>query len=143
MRPVLRLLPLPFAIALSLPALADDKPINWDLCPIHDAIPSFDPATEARPGEGAKVRAERAAQSTAIEGDLLTGTDDNAEYQGNVILRRGDQYLNADNLSFQQEQGTYVADGNVRYQDSSMRVIAARAHGNQDTDSHVIEDVQY
>ena len=43
MRPALRLLPLPFTIALCLPAFAaDDKPDNWDLCPIHDAIPSFE-----------------------------------------------------------------------------------------------------
>ncbi|HYM85734.1 MAG TPA: LPS-assembly protein LptD, partial [Pseudoxanthomonas sp.] len=144
MHPVLRLLPLPFSIALCLPAFADDKPVNWDLCPIQDAIPSFDEATEGKPGaDAAKVRADRANQSTAIEGDVLTGTDLNAEYQGNVVLRNGDQYLNADKLTFQQEQGTYVADGNVRYQDSTMRVIAARAHGNQDTDNHVIEDVQY
>ena len=144
MRPVLRLLPLPFCIALCLPASADDKPVNWDLCPIRDAIPSFDPATEGKPSaDNAKVRAARAQESTAIEGDLLSGTETNAEYQGNVVLRRGDQYLNADNLVFQQEQGTYVADGNVRYQDGTMRVIAARAHGDQDNDTHVIEDVQY
>nr|WP_211368480.1 LPS-assembly protein LptD [Pseudoxanthomonas gei] len=143
-RPVLRLLPLPFSIALCLPAFADDKPVNWDLCPIRDAIPSFDPATEGKPSaDNAKVRAARAQEATAIEGDLLSGTETDAEYKGNVVLRRGDQYLNADNLLFQQEQGTYVADGNVRYQDGTMRVIAARAHGNQDTDSHVIEDVQY
>ncbi len=144
MRPVLRLLPLPFSIALCLPAFADDKPVNWDLCPIREAIPSFDEATAPKSGaDAAAAREQRPGATTAIEGDQLSGTEVNAEYQGNVVLRRGDQYLNADNLKFDQETDSYVADGNVRYQDGTMRVIAARAHGNQDTDRHVIEDVQY
>jgi LPS-assembly protein len=144
-RPVLRLLPLPFTIALCLPAFAaDDKPENWDLCPIQDAIPSFDDASTPKSGDNsAQARAERAEQATAIEGDKLAGTENNAEYEGNVVLRRGDQYLNADNLKYDQDNNTYVADGNVKYQDSSMRVIAARASGNQDADTHKIEDVQY
>ncbi|MEO8366146.1 MAG: LPS assembly protein LptD [Pseudoxanthomonas sp.] len=144
MRPALRLLPLPFTIALCLPAYADDKPDNWDLCPIQDAIASFDGSADSKSsGDAIKARAERGEQSTAIEGDTQTGTDVNMAYQGNVILRRGDQYLNADNLKYDQENDTYVADGNVRYQDSSMRVIASRATGNQDADTHKIEDVQY
>lgn len=144
-RPALRLLPLPLTIALCLPAFAaDDKPDSWDLCPIRDAIPSFDGSAGDMPGSDAiKARAERAEQSTAIEGDQLGGTGQNLEYQGNVVLRRGDQYLNADNLKYDQDNNTYVADGNVRYQDSSMRVIASRASGNQEADTHKIEDVQY
>ncbi|HEY5970718.1 MAG TPA: LPS-assembly protein LptD, partial [Pseudoxanthomonas sp.] len=116
MRPVLRLLPLPFAIALSLPVLAaDDDSVNWDLCPIRDAIPSFDPATVPKSGQDAsKARTERAELPTAIEGDQLGGTEENLAYEGNVVLRRGDQFLNADNLKYDSENDTYVADGNVR-----------------------------
>ncbi|MET1161203.1 MAG: LPS-assembly protein LptD [Pseudoxanthomonas sp.] len=144
MRPVLRLLPLPFSIALCLPALADDKPVNWDLCPIQDAIPAFDQAETPKPGtSAAAAREQRANQPTAIEGDRQSGTDVSMAYEGNVVLRRGDQFLNADNLKYDQETDTYVADGNVRYQDSTMRIIAARAHGDQSTDTHQIEDVQY
>lgn len=144
MRPVLRLLPLPFSIALCLPALAEDKPDNWDLCPITDAIPVFDQAEAPKPGiSSAQAREERAKQPTAIEGDRQTGTDVDMAYEGNVVLRRGDQFLNADNLKYDQETDTYVADGNVRYQDSTMRIVAARAHGDQNTDTHEIEDLQY
>lgn len=144
MRPALRLLPLPFSIALCLPALAEDKPDNWDLCPITDAIPAFDQAETPKPGTtAAQARAQRATQPTAIEGDRQSGTDVNMAYEGNVVLRRGDQFLNADNLKYDQETDTYIADGNVRYQDGTMRIMAARAHGDQSTDSHEIEDVQY
>ena len=140
MRPVLRLLPLPFSIALCLPAVAaDDKPENWALCPIEDAIPAF----ADTPAVAGETPADRADLPTAIEGDQLGGTEQNLEYQGNVVLRRGNQYLNADNLKFDQEQNTYIADGNVRYEDGSMRIIAKRAQGDQSTDTHVIEDVSY
>lgn len=125
---------------MCLPVLAaDDKPENWSLCPIEDAIPAFSDVP-AVPGE---TPADRADLPTAIEGDLLGGTEQNLEYQGNVVLRRGNQYLNADNLKFDQEQNTYIADGNVRYEDGSMRIIAKRAQGDQAADTHVIEDVSY
>ncbi len=145
MRPAFRLLPLPFSIALCLPAMAaEDKPVNWSLCPAQEVIPSFTKAAAPEPGaDTAQARAERAEQPTAIEGDELGGDDQNLEYQGNVELTRGDQYLKADNLKFDQENNTYVADGNVRYQDGSMRVIAKRARGDQNTDTHKIEDLQY
>ena len=144
MRPVLRLLPLPFSIALCLPAMAaGDKPDNWGLCPVQDVIPSFTDLPVASGVNTAQARADRADQPTTIEGDRQDGTDTNLAYQGNVVLQRGDQYLNADNLSFDQENNTYVADGNVRYQDGGMRIIAKRAHGDQSKDTHEIEDLRY
>ena len=144
MRPVFRLLPLPLAIALCLPALAsDDKPESWALCPVQDVIPSFSDLPASTAGSAGAARDERAGLPIDIQGDALGGTDQNLEYQGNVVLRRGNQYLNADNLKFDQEDSTYTADGNVRYEDGSMRIIAKRARGNQADDSHVIEDIQY
>src|SRR3546814_17418660 len=37
---------------------------------------------------------------------------------------------------------TYTADGNVRYQDSSMRMVAESAHGDQTRDTHQIDAVR-
>ena len=122
---------------------AGDKPDNWGLCPVQDVIPSFTDLPVASGGNTAQARADRADQPTTIEGDRQDGTDTNLAYQGNVVLQRGDQYLNADNLSFDQENNTYVADGNVRYQDGGMRIIAKRAHGDQSKDTHEIEDLRY
>ena len=47
MRRALRLLPLPLGIAICLPALADEKPVNWNLCPATDVLPAFDDAPKA------------------------------------------------------------------------------------------------
>ena len=120
-------------------------PVNWDLCPLGDAIPVFDGVEEPAAGSDAvEARATRPDQPTQIDGDSQSGTEgENIQFQGDVKLRRGDQYLNADNLRYDQENETYVADGNVRYQDSSMRLIAERASGNQAADTHQIENVQY
>ena len=60
-----------------------------------------------------------------------------------MALSRGDQFLGTDKLTYNRETGDYVAEGNVRYQDSGMRVIAERAAGNQEHDTHRIEDLQY
>ncbi|MDR2872827.1 MAG: LPS assembly protein LptD, partial [Xanthomonadaceae bacterium] len=139
MRPVLRLLPLSLSIAIGLPALAADKPLNWGLCPVDDVVPAFTDAPRPTT-DGAKSREQ---QPTDIEGDALTGTHTVPEYRGNVALNRGDQFLGTDNLTFNIDTGDYVADGNVRYQDSGIRILAEHAEGNQEQDTHTITNIRY
>jgi LPS-assembly protein len=143
-RRALRLLPLPLSIAVCLPAMADDKPLNWGLCPATDVIPAFTDAPTPVPGQDkAAASAAREQQPTDIEGDQLLGTTTVPQYEGNVALRRGDQFVGTDKLSFDTESGNYIADGNVRYQDASIRMVAKRAEGNQESDTHKITDIQY
>ncbi|KAF1711511.1 LPS-assembly protein LptD [Pseudoxanthomonas kalamensis DSM 18571] len=128
-------------------AADEGKPPNWGLCTVQDAIPSFDLRTDPQSNgielSPAESREQRAELPTEITGDSQTGTETNMAYQGDVELRRGDQYLRADNLIVDQETGKYQAAGHVRYQDSGMRVIAETAHGDQDNDTHSIENLQY
>ena len=139
MRPVFRLLPLPFCIALSLPAHADDPPPDFSLCPIGDAVPAFDDVPVPQGGPD-----DRANRPTDIAGDELAGVqNENMIVRGNVQLRRGDQFLGTDKLTYDTESGEYLAEGSVRYQDTGMRLVAERARGDQDADSHRLEDVRY
>jgi LPS-assembly protein len=185
-RRTLRLLPLPLFIGMSLAAhAAENRPDDWRLCPIQDAVPAFPdaptirppgataapspsatatlseppapaPATSGQapasptptPEDVAALHAQhspevRAQQPTDIAGDQLLGTYQNPQYHGNVVLRRADQFLGADNLDYQSETGRYVAQGAVRYQDSGMRMVADRAEGDQNTDTHNIQNVRY
>jgi LPS-assembly protein len=141
-RPVLRLLPLPLCIALSLPAhAADDTPQNWALCPIGDAVPPF--ADAFRAPEGLNVAPAGQPRPTDIEGDMLSGTDANPVFQGNVTMRRDDQFMGADQLTFDKEKGRYAADGSIRYQAAGLRVRAAHAEGDQEAGTHSMQDLQY
>lgn len=139
----LRLLPLPLCIAMSLSAqAADDRPEDWALCPVEDAVPAFTdlPASQAPAG----TSADRTRQNTEIGGDSLEGSVGQVlNYTGNVLLHRGDQVLSTDHLSYDEEKETYEAEGSVRYQDSGMRLIAARARGDQGKDTHELEDIRY
>ena len=82
MRPVLRLLPLSLCVALCLQARAEDNPPqNWRLCPIGDVVPPF--ADAMRTPEGLNID-PTGETPTDIEGDLLSGTDANPMFQGNV-----------------------------------------------------------
>lgn len=139
-RPALRLTPLALCIGLSLSAQAwaQDLPDDFSLCPITDAIAPFDDA----PATGIQL-GPRNAQPTDIEGDTLTGTDVAPQFEGNVALRRGDQFLGADRLTYDADTQTYEAEGNIRYQDSSMRLTAERAEGNQAKDEHQIDELKY
>lgn len=137
-RPVFRLLPLCIAFSLSAQA-ADDRPQDWSLCPVDDAVPIF---PDAQPPVGDPE--DRATQDTRIGGDSVDGIyGETMKLKGDVTLRRGDQYLHADNLSFDQQTEQYVAEGNVQYQDSSMRMVADRAQGDQTADTHQIDNVRY
>ncbi|GAB6196143.1 LPS-assembly protein LptD [Lysobacter xanthus] len=139
-RKTLRLLPLSLCIALALPAMAAEDGEDWSLCPLRDAVPAFDGVATSTDGNS-KTRVQ---QPTDIEGDALEGSE-NADtlVQGNVQLRRGDQFLGTDRLVYNQTTGNYKADGSVRYQDSGMRIVAKSAEGNQDTDTHTISDLDY
>ena len=119
--------------------MADEKPVNWNLCPATDVLPAFHEAPRADKDQAAI----RDQLPTEIEGDSLSGTDTVPVYSGNVLLQRGDQFLGAENLRTDTETGNYIAEGNIRYSDSSIRLTAARAEGNQDTDSHRISQIQY
>ncbi len=134
-----RLLPLSLCIALALPAYAQEDSENWGLCPIEDAVPEFvDAPTPTGDGDN------RDSQPTDIAGDALNASEtDSTVFRGNVELSRGDQFLGTDKLVYNSEDGTYVAEGSVRYQDSGLRIVAERAHGDQQADSHVIEDLRY
>ena len=140
MRPAFRLLPLPICIALSLAAHADDDmPVDWSMCPLEDAVPLF---PDAQPPVG--DIADRDSLPTDIQGDQTVGVDGGIfNVTGNVTLRRGDQFLGTDSIEYSQETGTYTATGNVRYQDSGMRVVAERLEGDQNNDSHLIDNVRY
>jgi LPS-assembly protein len=117
---------------------ADERPETWKLCPVQDAVPAFSDAQKTN--VPASVRTE---QPTDIEGDTLSGTEDSREFEGNVALRRGDQFLGTDKLTYDSETGHYVAIGRVRYQDSGMRLVADKAEGNQESDTHDISNVHY
>ncbi len=142
----LRLLPLPFCIALSLPAYAAESPEDWSLCPVGDAIPAFAetaPTTSNANSKG-KGKGDVTKEPTNLDGDSLAGTEGSVlNLNGNVFLRRGDQILATDQLNYDQEKETYTAEGHVRYQDKGMRLVAARAQGDQSKDTHRLEDIKY
>ncbi len=139
MRRTLRLLPLPLCIGLSLAAHgAENRPDEWRLCPIQDAVPAFSDAQQPT-GDAAT----RTQLPTDIEGDQLAGTESNPQFQGNVALRRGDQFLGSRKLTYDSSTGKYVAEGDVRYQDSGMRMVADRAEGDQNADTHNVQNVRY
>lgn len=139
MRRSLALLPLPLCIALSLQAQAAERRDEWGLCPVDDAVPVFADATTT-PGTSDL----RAQLPTDIVSDDFEGVaEQTTAFSGNVALTRGDQFLGADNLTFDSQTNRYRAEGSVRYQDSAMRLVAESAEGDQDADSHDVRNVRY
>lgn len=139
-RHALRLLLLPLCIALSLHAhAADTHRQSYALCPIGDAVPAFPDATQSPEG----LTLNPSGQPTDIEGDLLSGTEANPVFNGNVTMRRGNQFMGADQLTFDKAQGRYAAEGSIRYQANGLRLRAASAKGDQDSDTHSMQDLDY
>ena len=140
MHPSLRLLPLPLCIAFSLQAkAADDMPPNWGLCPVQDVVKPFAEAQTLPDG----IKIDNANEATDIEGDALNGTEENPEFSGNVTLRRGDQFMGAEQLKYDKLKEQYTADGNIRYQGGGLRLTAKHAEGDQSKDTHMLQDIEY
>ena len=72
MRPFPRLLPLPLAIAIALPVMAQERemPPNYGLCPVEDAVPRF---PEAPPTNLGIAPSTRSTLPTEVEGDEQSG----------------------------------------------------------------------
>lgn len=155
MRPLLRLFPLTLCIAATLQAHAqtrDRMAPSWALCPVIDVVPPFKELERAP--EGLSVQpASTADTSTAtgqdgappidIAGDQLSGTSANPVFRGSVTMRRGNQFLGTDQLTFDKNEGRYQAEGSVRFQTRGIRLLAARAEGDQNSDTHTLQDLQY
>lgn len=134
--PRLRQLPIALAAALAAlhatPSLAQD----WTLCRAPDAIPAFrELPPEARP------RAEAPVNIEALELDV---SDENRTVlTGDVELWRADQWLGTDVLVYEHAVERYQAQGEVRYQDDSMRFTAQRMQGDLAADTHELDEVRY
>jgi len=140
MRRFLPLIPLSFLLSTSLAAqMRSERLPDWSQCPLEDAVPAF---ADAPPAGGSA--AGRETLPVDIDGDQVEGIEGALlNISGNVILRRGDQFLGTDDLQYSQDTGTYVATGNVRYQDEGLRLVADRFEGNQTTGAYVVDHVRY
>lgn len=136
-RPVLRLLPLCLAIACTARA-QELEDAHWDLCPAPDGLPLFQPLpTGDKPARGTP-------QPTDIDAASLDVSEKNITVlTGDVELRRGEQWLGTDKLTYRHESETFATEGPVRFQDRNIRFLAARAEGNQKAETIRLEDVQY
>ena len=133
-RPVLRLLPLCFAI--SQVVVAQETAQNWNYCVSPQTLPVFntDPVSDEN----------REQSTTDIQADKMNlEKEKTTVFEGNVVLKRSDQWMNADKLTYAHDNQQFVTEGPVRYQDRSVRLTAKQASGDQKNDSMSLQGVQY
>lgn len=136
-RPALRLLPVCLAVACTARAQEPEAP-TWELCPVTDALPLFQPLPEA----GTKVVREGLATDISAE-RLDVSREKVTVLTGKVELQRGDQWLGTDQLTYEHEAQTFVTEGPVKYQDRGLRFLAEKAEGDQKADVVRLDKVQY
>lgn len=136
-RPVLRLLP--FCLAMACTARAQElSDANWALCPSPEGMPLFQPLPEGpKPGKGTPLPTDIDAEKLDVSEKEVT------VLTGNVELRRGDQWLGTDKLTYRHESETFFTEGPVKFQDRRIRFQAAKAEGNQKAETVRLEDVRY
>lgn len=133
----LPLLPLCFAMSLAFgqAQAADADP--WRLCPTPDILPPFRTGILPAP-------ADRARQPTEVEADRFDLSQAGRSIiHGQVLLKRGDQWLGADRIEYEHETQRYVASGGIRYEDDGFRLTAREARGDQPADSVELDDIAY
>jgi LPS-assembly protein len=133
-RTSLRLLPLCLAVSTAVHA-QEAKP-NWLLCRAPETLPLF---TDKDLSQATRVDAP-----TDVEADALdVKNKERTVFSGNVQMLHGDQYLATDKVDFEHETQKFGTEGQVHYQDTAVRLTAARASGDQKTDKLVLDKVVY
>ncbi len=113
-------------------------PPTWELCPAPDTLPLFQPLPEA------DAKLPRDAEHTDISAeDLDVSKEKITVLTGKVELKRGDQWLATDKLTYQHEAETFVTEGGVNYQDRGLRFSAEKAEGDQKADVIRLDKVRY
>ena len=136
-RPALRLLPLCLAMACTARA-QDAVPAEWALCPDTGTLPLFREAEASPPaGDRRGLPTDVSALTLDVSGEQTT------VLTGEVELQQGDRWLGTDQLTYEHGTERFRTDGPVRYQDSGLRLGAARAEGDLAADVVRMEDVQY
>lgn len=134
-RTPLRLLPLCLAIAGAVRAEEIAQP-TWLLCANPQTLPLLaEPAIDPGPRELAP---------TDISADTLdVKRTEQTVFAGDVKLTRSDQMLHTDKLTYRHEEETFATEGDVRYQDRGIRLVAKQALGDQKADTITLKQVQY
>jgi len=97
------------------------------------------------PAENNAAREEPAAEPPAVvEADRLTGIKDNQiEASGNAILRKGDQSIRADHLSYSQDTQNVDAQGSVVLEQAGSTMNGPHLKLNLDTRAGIMEQPQF
>ena len=131
----LRLLPLCLAIAGTVRAEEEAKP-TWILCGSPSTIPLFT--------DLASAPVDRETAATDISADALDVKKSKLTvFSGNVELVHADQWLNTDKVTYSHESEQFVTEGQVRYQDRTVRLTAESASGDQKNDTLNMGQVRY
>jgi LPS-assembly protein len=134
-RTPLRLLPLCLAISGAVRAQEAAEP-TWILCANPQTLPLL--------AEPAKDPGVREKAPTDITADTLNVKKaESTVFEGGVQLVRSDQILQTDKLTYLHEEETFATEGEVRYQDRGMRLVARQAFGDQKKDTITLKQVQY
>lgn len=127
-------------LALGLPAAAADRnrddPAMWALCRPNALFEFYRPDLPQE-GERETSPAELSAQRFDVS--------DQRHYvlEGDVEIRRADQFIAADVLRYDTQAERYEAEGNVHYQDRGLLLGAERAEGELAEDRSALEQVRY
>lgn len=121
-------------------ARAEDTPrSDWALCPDSATLPVYRP-----PAEGGTPPADRTALPTDVSALALDLSGEQVTVlTGEVELEQGDRWLGTDKLTYEHDKQQFRTEGPVRYQDSGLRLQAARAEGDLAADLVRLDDVQY
>jgi LPS-assembly protein len=133
----LALAPLPAAVAA-------------ELCPVEPwrcerTAQGWECVGQPRALESAEVdAAARAAASTELRGDSLTGTDgERVVLEGNASAVRADQRMTADRIEYDVAADTATASGVVHVEDATNAFYASEARASLSNDQTELSDVRY
>jgi LPS-assembly protein len=131
----LRLLPLCLAISGAVHAEDQAKP-TWLLCASPSTLPMFT--------DLAGIPTDRTSAPTDVSADALdVKKTESTIFSGHVELVHADQWLSADKVTYLHESEQFATEGQVHYQDKTVRLTAESVSGDQKNDVLNMGQVRY
>ncbi len=124
-------------IALALPGVAAAQSVDWSMCRAGSMLEFFVPGLPTDP-------AARETAPVEIEAESVDGVAKQSYVlTGNVVVKRADQRIAADTVRYDQTIDRVEAEGNVRYQDSTLLFSADQAVAELPQDRSTLDSVVY
>ena len=126
------------SLLFSTQSFAQTTETHWETCQNPESLPLFQPLSTEQSALA------NSAQPAYIYADAFNvQKQDESVFEGHVELQRGREWMATDKLHYNHNTEQYRTEGQVRFQNETLRMTAENAKGDHKADTIELSKLQY